>query len=219
MQFTDEIAMHECGHVIALAATGLTDEFQIATNVPDFDDFGRPTDGRTDHTRASLNKLSENLTEFTSGQQGGLERFRQFVLTTPDVCLQHLCFYFGGGAIDRFLGRENPNRNEKDMEYIRKMVLPAMLLTALSDEDMTLIQEKVDEFMSKMFTKGKVLLDRLYNALVEHKTLTRDNIDPEILNEMRACAERFEGGYNDLLASVKEWHAEKMSQLPYFQVQ
>ena len=135
------------------------------------------------------------------------------------MCLRHICFFFGGGAIDRFLGRENPNRNEKDMEYIRKMVLPAMLLTALSDEDMTLIQEKVDEFMSKVFTKEKVLLDRLYNALVEHKTLTRDNIDPEILNEMRACAERSEGDYNDLLASVKEWHAEKMSQLPYFQVQ
>ena len=243
MQFTDEIAMHECGHVIALAATGLTDEFQIATNVPDFDDFGRPTDGRTDHTRASLNKLSENLTEFTSGQQGGLERFRQFVLTTPDVCLQHLCFYFGGGEIDRFLGRKNPDRNKIDMEQIRECVLPAMFLLStltekkdkalpsnkellsagtmawLSDEDITFIQKKVDEFMSKVFTKEKVLLGRLYSAIVEYKTLMRDNIDPEILNEMRTCAKRSERDYNNLLASVKEWHAEKMSQLTFFKVQ
>ena len=217
MIFPDEIATHECGHVVALAAAGLTKEFISATIVQQ-----NGVLGLTVRSGASLTKLSAELSELSrklaDGQQEELEEFRKFVLKIPDVCLPHICFFFGGGSIDRLLGRENADRNMIDTTCIRQMVVPAMLLPSLSDEDMTWVQKEVDEFLSNVFHKEKIFLGRLYRAIVEHKTLLQNNIDPEVLKEMHACAERSAGDYRSLLALVKEWYAGKVRQLPYFQV-
>ena len=214
--FPDEIATHECGHVVALAAAGLTEEFISVTNVPQ-----NGVLGLTVRSGASLTKLSGMLLEYSrnlvDGRQEGLEAFRNFVLTTPVVCLPHICFFFGGGSIDRLLGRESPDRNAIDANCIRQMVIPSMLLTSLSDEDLTWVQEEVDKFLLNVFKKEKVLFGRIYRAIVEHEVLERNSI-PDILKDMQACADRSDENYKNLLASVKEWYAGKVKQLPYFQV-
>ena len=214
--FLDEIATHECGHVVALAAAGLTEEFISVTIVPE-----NGVRGLTVRSGASLTQLSDKLSEYAQnladGRQEGLEAFRNFVLTTPAVCLPHICFFFGGGSIDRLLGRENRNRNAIDANCIRQMVVPSMLLPPLSDEDLTGIQEKVDEFLFNVFKKEKALFGRIYRAIVERKTLGRNSI-PDVLKDMQACADRSEGIYKSLLASIENWHSGKVRQLPYFQV-
>ena len=215
MEFPNEIAAHECGHVVALAAAGLADEFISATIVP--------RDGVLGLTRrsgVSLTKLSSELSEHSAnlaaGRQDALKAFRDFVLTTPDVCLPHICFFVGGGSIDRLLGREDTIRNRIDTDCIRQMVMPAMHIPSLSDEDLALVQDKVDEFLFNVFKKEKVLFDKIYTALVEHKTLDCNSIDPLVLKEMQSCAIRLAEKFKCLLAWVKEWHSGKVNQLPYF---
>ena len=220
MEFPNEIAAHECGHVVALAAAGLADEFELATIVPQYEN-GVFVLGSTKRSGESLEKLSSELSEHSAnlaaGRQDALKAFRDFVLTTPDVCLPHICFFVGGGSIDRLLGREDPNRNAIDANCIRDKVMLTMLpATALSDEDLALVQDKVDEFLFNVFKKEKVLFDKIYTALVKHKTLDCNSLDPLVLKEMQSCASRSVEKFKCLLAWVKEWHSGKVNQLPYF---
>ena len=236
MDFPDEIATHECGHVVALAATGLTEAFRSATIVPQNGVLGLTIRSGESLTKLS-NKLSElsnkllelskkNLADQTEIEafqteieafQTEIEAFRNFVLTTPAVCLPHICFFLGGGSIDRLLGRENARRNSIDAEYIREKVVPAMLLPSLSDDDLLYVQSNVDKFLHNVFTKEKILFNRIYHAIVEHKTLVYTSIDPNLMKEMKACGERSAEAYKSLLAAVEEWYAGQVMQLPYFQ--
>ena len=219
MEFPNEIAAHECGHVVALAAAGLADEFISATIVPQYRNDVLVL-GSTDRSGASLTKLHnehlEHIAPLAAGRQDALEAFRDFVLTTPDVCLPHICFFVGGVSIDRLLGREDTIRNRIDTDCIRQMVMPAMHIPSLSDEDLALVQDKVDEFLFNVFKKEKVLFDKIYTSLVERGTLDRNSIDPLVLKEMQSCAIRSAEKFKCLLAWVKEWHSGKVNQLPYF---
>ena len=213
-----QIAAHECGHVVALAAAGLADEFLSVTIVPQ-----NGVLGLTLRSGESIARLSARLTEYSTnlanGQPGALGTFHSFVLKEVSaICLPHLCFFLGGGSFDRLLGREDLGRNRIDAECIRRMVVPAMLLPSLSDEDLTWLQEKVDAFLFSVFNREKALFDKIYKDIVEHKTLSRDKIDPEVLKEMEACAERSKENYAQLLELVKDWYSEKVDQLSYFQV-
>ena len=214
MDFPDEIATHECGHVVALAATGLTEEFRSATIVPQNGVHGLTTHSGESLTR--LTRLSNELSEYSRNLAGGqteIEAFRNFVLTTPAVCLPHICFLLGGGSIDRLLGRENALRNSIDAKCIRKMVMPAMLLPKLADDDLLCVQNNVDKFLFNVFKKEKTLFNRIYHAIVEHKTLVHTSIDPNLMKEMKACGERSAEDYKSLLAAVEKWYAGKV---PYF---
>ncbi len=216
--FPDQIAAHECGHVVALAAAGLTDEFISVTTVPQ-----NGVLGLTVRSGESLDRQSAKLTEYSTnlgnGQPEAIGAFHDFVLKEVcAVCLPHLSFFFGGGSIDRLLERESLERNRIDADCIRQMVVPAMLLTSLSDKDLTWLQEKVDAFLFSVFNREKALFGKIYKDIVEHKTLSRDNIDPEVLKEMEACAERSKENYAQLLELVKDWYSEKVDQLSYFQV-
>ena len=185
MDFPDEIATHECGHVVALAATGLTEEFRSATIVPQNGMLGL-----TIRSGESLTRLSNEFLEYSRNLADGqteIEAFRNFVLTTPAVCLPHICFFFGGGSIDRLLGRENARRNSIDAKCMREMVMPAMLLSELADDDLLYVQSNVDKFLHNVFTKEKILFNRIYHAIVEHKTLVHTSIDPNLMKEMIAC--------------------------------
>ena len=214
MDFPDEIATHECGHVVALAATGLTEEFRSATIVPQNGMLGL-----TIRSGESLTRLSNKLSEFSKknlADQTEIEAFRNFVLTTPAVCLPHICFFLGGGSIDRLLGRENALRNSIDAKCMREMVMPAMLLPnlrpfpSLSDDDLLYVQSNVDKFLHNVFTKEKILFNRIYHAIVEHKTLVHTSIDPNLMKEMKACGERSAEAYKSLLAAVEKWYAGKV---------
>ena len=214
MDFPDEIATHECGHVVALAATGLTEEFRSATIVPQNGMLGL-----TIRSGESLTRLSDKLSEFSKknlADQTEIEAFRNFVLTTPAVCLPHICFFLGGGSIDRLLGRENALRNSIDAKCMREMVMPAMLLPnlrpfpSLSDDDLLYVQSNVDKFLHNVFTKEKILFNRIYHAIVEHKTLVHTSIDPNLMKEMKACGERSAEAYKSLLAAVEKWYAGKV---------
>ena len=215
MDFPDEIATHECGHVVALAATGLTEEFRSATIVPQNGMLGL-----TIRSGESLTRLSNEFLEYSRNLADGqteIEAFRNFVLTTPAVCLPHICFFLGGGSIDRLLGRENARRNSIDAECIREKVVPAMLLRELADDDLLYVQSNVDKFLHNVFTKEKILFNRIYHAIVEHKTLVHTSIDPNLMKEMKACGERSAEDYKSLLAAVEKWYAGKVMQLQYFQ--
>lgn len=209
-RFPNEIAAHECGHVVALAAAGLADEFLNVTIVPQ-----NGIRGLTTRSGASLTKLSGELAEYSAriasatgeAQHKAMAAFNDFIAKTPDVCLPHLCFFFGGGALDRLFGRENANRNSIDADCIRNMVMPAMFLTYLSENHLREVQDKVDEFLRQVFEVNESLFGKIYDSLMERNTLTRADLDPIILCEMDECAERSKKGYEELLAWFRQWHS------------
>ncbi len=50
-------------------------------------------------------------------------------------------------------------------------------------------------------------IGKIYDALVERKTLDRASLGPDILHEMAACARRSKEDYGQLLAWFRQWHA------------
>ncbi len=210
--FPDVIAAHEAGHVVALAAAGLADEFTRATIVPQ-----NGVHGLTIRSGASLFKLSGELTGHSqriagaigADQQAAVKAFGDFILTTPAVCLPHVCFFFGGGACDRMLGRESSARNTIDVNCVNTMVLPAMVLPPLADGDLRQVQSKVDAFLFKVFERERLLFGKVYNALVERKTIDRASVGIEMLDDMCACAKRASSDYAELLKWFEAWHAGK----------
>ena len=215
--FPEVIAAHECGHVVALAAAGLADEFQKVTIVPQ-----NGIRGLTTRSGASLTKLSGELAEYSAriasatgeAQHKAMAAFNDFIATTPDVCLPHLCFFFGGGSLDRLFKREDTGRNSIDADCIRNMVMPAMVLQApLSDEQMLEVQGKVDEFLHSVFKveENEPLFRKIYKTLEKRNALTRtdlkeDDLGKDIRREMDKCAKRSKEGYEELLAWFREWH-------------
>ena len=211
-RFPKVIAAHECGHVVALAAAGLADEFLYVTIVPQNNALGV-----TKRTGASLTELGYELDIFPvrinaatgEAQQRVTAEFNDFIATTPDVCLPHLCFFFGGGSLDRLLGRENANRNSIDADCIRNMVMPSMVLKPSWADHLREVQEKVDEFLFPVFEveENEQLFEQLFESLLKRKALTRADLDPDIRDEMNECAERSKKGYEELLVWFRQWHS------------
>ena len=213
-QFPNEIVAHECGHVVALAAAGLADEFTSVTIIPQ-----NGVKGLTTRSGASLTELSGRLAEHSQRVASAaaaadaekiataVREFKDFIATTPVVCLPHLCFFFGGGSCDRLFGRENAARNTIDVNCIRSMVIPAMVLQPPADDRLREVQDKVDEFLFSVFEKNMSLFRKIYDALVERKTLDRASLGPDILREMETCASRSKEDYGQLLVWFRQWHA------------
>ena len=206
--YTNEIAAHEAGHCLALAASGLADEFQKATI--------RPQDGvqgLTTRNGQSLVNLSMDLAQHAqrlATQEESVKEFKEYLVTNaPKTCLPHLCFFFGGGSLDRFLGRENSSRNAIDLHAIQGMVIPAMAIQ-VTDQELAEVQEKVDEFLWNAFKTDETLLKNLYNALVERQTITADD---DLLREMRAGAAPVSDAYQTLLAWFTEWYTPRVNAL------
>lgn len=197
---------------MALAAAGLADEFTRATIVPQ-----NGVHGLTIRSGASLFKLSGELAGHSlriagasgADQQAAVKAFGDFILTTPAVCLPHVCFFFGGGACDRMLGRESAERNSVDVNCVNTMVLPAMVLPPMAEGDLVQVQSKIDAFLFKVFKRERTLLVKVYNALVERKTIDRASIGQDIMDDMRACAKRVSSDYSELLKWFEAWHAGK----------
>ena len=205
-RFPNEIAAHECGHVVALAAVGLADEFTSVTIIPQ-----NGIKGLTTRSGASLTELSGRLADHrqrvasaatTADAEAiatAVREFKDFIATTPVVCLPHLCFFFGGGSCDRLFGRENAARNTIDVNCIRRMVMPAMVLQPPADDRLRMVQDKVDEFLFSVFEKNMSLFRKIYDALVERKILDRASLGPDLLREMDTCASRSKEDYGKLL--------------------
>ena len=211
--FPEIIPAHECGHVVALAAAGLANEFKEVTIVQQGNALAV-----TKRSGASLIKLSGELLEYQDRIDAAMDEaqlkrvsaeYNAFIKEKlPDVCLPHLCFFFGGGALDRLFGRENADRNSIDADCIRKKVMPAMVLQTLSDEDLREVQGKVDKFLFPVFEGNEPLFRKIYDSLVERNTLTRYDLGMDIRREMNECAERSKEGYEELLAWFRQWHSD-----------
>ena len=201
--YTDEIAAHEAGHCLALAASGLADEFQKSTIRPQ--DGVRGLTTRSGHSLVNLSMDLAQHAQRLATQEEPVNEFKAFLKEkAPRTCLPHLCFFFGGGALDRFLGREHPPRNAIDMRAIQGMVIPAMAIQ-VTDQELAEVQEKVDEFLWNAFKTDGTLLKSLYNALVERQTITAND---DLLREMRAAP--VSDTYRTLLAWFTEWYKPRV---------
>lgn len=208
--YNDIIVAHECGHWFALAASGLAGEFISATVVPHGGVYGL-----TLRSGQSLSKLSIDLAS-CAGKMGdpanrekGMSDFRDCIKCSPKVCLPHVCFFLGGGSIDRLLGRESVSRNEIDTNCVKTMVIPAMVIPQISDAELKEVQSKVDEFLWAAFERDEPLFAEMYELLSAKKTVTNADVPTELSNKMMNCAENSKYDYGQLLSSFKSWHSSK----------
>ena len=207
--YTDEIAAHEAGHSLALAVAGLAGEFTSCTIVPQDGVYGK-----TDRSGESLLLLSSDIAKYAQqlANPAGLalakQAFREFLGNVPEICLPHVCFFFGGGSLDRFFDRECTARNAIDIRAIKDMVLPAMAV-GVSDDDLSKIQSKVDEFLGKAFEKEEALFKKIYDRLVAERTILRGDAG-DLLVEMQNSAERLKADYQELLVWFKGWYEPKI---------
>lgn len=209
--YTNEIAAHEAGHCLALAATGLADEFQSCTIVSGYDAQRRPTCGLTIRSGASLTRFREKLDQHSqrlAAQEESVNDFKDFLMkNVPKTCLPHICFFFGGGSFDRFLGREDTHRNSIDMKVLWENVVPSIAIQ-VTDKEFAELQGKVDEFLWAAFKANEALLKIIYDALVERETITAND---DLLREMRAGAIPVSDAYQKLLAWFSEWYELRLN--------
>ena len=208
MKYQNNIAAHEAGHCVALAAAGLAEKFVSSTITPQTNADGQNVDGQTIRNGEALTAYSEKLTQLAGrmADPQGLRNFHDFLVKeAPRVCLPHICFFFGGGACDRWLKCEDLHRNSIDREVICKQLFPAMTLKNIGDAEMSAVQGKVDEFLFNVFEREGNLLDGLYGALVQKGTVLREDLGP-LFNEMVACGERARKDYDSLLNWFSTWY-------------
>ena len=200
------IAAHEAGHCLALAATGLADEFQRSTIVPQGE-----LEGLTIRSGASLDNFSMELTQHSRrlvAQEESGNEFKDFLIEkAPKTCLPHICFFLGGGSFDRFLGRESPARNRIDMEMLQTNVIPSMVIQ-VTNKELAELQGKVDEFLWAVFKANEALFKIIYDALVERQTITAND---DLLGEMRAGANSVSDAYRKLLVWFTEWYEPRLN--------
>jgi len=215
-KWTDEIAAHEAGHCVALVAAGLADEFVSATIVPQ-----GGVQGLTVRSGESLARLSMGFAEHAA-RLGDLLRleeakraFREFLMTAPEVCLPHLCFYFGGGSMDRYLQRDNPARNSVDMNVIGSMVVPAMAIPAISVGELAEIQKKVDEFLWMVFDDEDCMIEGFYDELCDKRVIDRSDFDQILKGSFLGLTDESHEKYSELLSWFRDWHARKLESTPF----
>lgn len=223
MTYQNNIAAHEAGHCVALAAAGLAGEFVLFTITPQMDEAGRNVDGQTKISKETLNAYSGTLHAYSEtlrqlakrmaidpqnpavDPQGPRNLHDFLVEQAPRVCLPYICFFFGGGACDRWLKREDRARNAIDHNEIFTHLFPAMTLNNIGDAEMSAVQGKVDEFLFNVFEREGNLLDGLYGALVQKGTVLRKDLGP-LFNEMEVCGERAREDYASLLNWFSSWY-------------
>ncbi len=205
MEYSNPIAAHEAGHCVALAAAGLAWTFDQSTIKPQTNDDGLNVDGLTRRNGKTLTDYGEKMRQMAVDPQGRRNFHDFLVKEAPRVCLPHICFFFGGGACDRWLKREDRARNAIDHNEIFTHLFPAMTLNNIGDTEMSAVQGKVDEFLFKVFERERNLLDGLYGALVQKEKISRKDLGP-LFNEMEACGERAREDYDSLLNWFSTWY-------------
>lgn len=217
MKYQNKIAAHEAGHCVALAAAGLAEKFVSSTIGHGQMYNGRNVDGLTKKEEndealtayhIELMAYRDKLTQPAGRMADPKDRkdFHDFLVKeAPRVCLPHICFFFGGGACDRWLKCEDLHRNSIDREEICTKFFPAMTLVNIGDAEMFAVQGKVDEFLFNVFEREGNLLDGLYGALVQKGTVLREDLGP-LFNEMEVCGERAREDYASLLNWFSSWY-------------
>lgn len=210
MKYQNNIAAHEAGHCVALAAAGLAEQFVSSTITPQANANGQNVDGQTIRNGEALAAYGEQLAQLAGrmADPQGLRNFHDFLVQeAPRVCLPHICFFFGGGACDRWLKREDLHRNLIDREVIYNQLFPAMNLMNIGDAEMSAVQGKVDEFLFNVFEREEKLLDGLYGVLVQRGTVLREDLGP-LFNEMKDCGKRAREDYDSLLNWFSIWYGK-----------
>lgn len=167
------VTLHEVGHIIGLYASGIIDEFISATNVASDGPSGK-TYGLTRRSGQSLMELCNKLSEAVS--QGAFGRMAE---ESAEICLPQICYFCGGGSIDRMYGNASERRESIDMAELKTKLLPAMFVNNVSEEALKELKDMVDEFLHSSFRKYDVLVDALYDKLAE-----ANMIDKTIFNEV-----------------------------------
>lgn len=176
----DIIAYHEAGHFVALYAMGLYDEFTLMSIEP-----REGMSGYTLRNGKSLIELCNKLTDVSRNTnlfQGMLD-FNEVKKHSMDICLPHVAFFFGGGALDEWKGRADNHRNSIDEENLSDLVLPSMFVLNFNNcmEDLKAIMYP---YLKKVFEVYSNLVDIVAGHLLELRTIDHARMN-DILEEWR----------------------------------
>ena len=190
------IALHEVGHFIALCAVGLYDEFMSITCRPS-NYNGAMVYGLTLRNGNSLTAYSQHLLADSKNYQAIIEQ------EGKEVVLKNLCFFFGGGSIDRMNGNESAERNSIDDVNNKVMCLPAISVTDIQDEQYAKLQSIVDEFLHPIFMAHSELINTLVDALFDKGSFTKAEMDKFVGEQHLALPQKSES-FNNLLKQFSE---------------
>lgn len=178
-------AVHEVGHVVALLAAGLSGEFESATVGAAHDSRGAVA-GLTHVSFAANQELVRRLTRYatdlgslglaTAASWSASEktRTRAFIADytrfcreeAPRTALRYLCYYFGGGSIERSFQLGGTALRERiDRAEATQHILPALQLDRFGEEDFDALRRDVDAFLVPVFRDNADLVRDLVHTL------------------------------------------------------
>lgn len=166
----DEIALHEAGHVVALYLSGIGEEFTDAVT----GDCGVDVKGLTRRTGASLLDLSRRFSAFATATK---REFNEVCAAAPSVCLPQICYFFGGGSMDRAVGRDCPTRNAIDDRHLSTEIMGTLMVSDLKPEAYAELREMVDAFLHLGFEENAGFVRAVYEELRTKKSVTAADID------------------------------------------
>lgn len=208
----ETIVKHECGHLVALMAAGIYSEF-TRISVGAAEHAGDRVNGLTERSGDSLMQYSFDLLNWSrrlGGGQAGVEDWVRFLAERGlAVCLPHVCYFYGGGAMDRSAGCEDAERNGIDTREIEAKVLPSLVITW--NDDCNFLKERVYAFLESVFRREQSLITRICGELRENPVMEKGQMDALLEKDPDGGAEgvrrRAEGDYQTLLNDLREWYA------------
>ena len=192
MNHNSIVTRHEVGHFVALCASGLYDEFTSITNQAANGAFGlteRNGQSLTDYSQ----KLVADLTNYLSVMRN----------VGRDVVLKNLCYFFGGGSIDRLYGCDSAIRNSIDDTNNKTLCLPAIGISGVSDERYAELQAMVDEFLHPIFRAEAPFIARLCDELARRGTISKADMDAIVQEAGWAPSQH--PSFDALLARFHAW--------------
>lgn len=217
-----EIATHECGHLVAMMASGIYGEFASMLLTPTMY-MGEPVGGLVIRNSLALNKISTKLSEnYSSLNKASFpDLIAFFVGEGLEICLPQICYFYGGGAIDRLMGCEDVGRNRIDERELEQSVFLALLIVAEKgwteeqldwfNEQCAWLKTQVYEFLTSVFTREMPVITGIVDVISMLVKVDRDLID-ELLAKLvdkgvEGLKDRCAEDYRHLYLNVRKWYA------------
>ena len=139
-----------------------------------------------------------------------MPKFEELKHKSKDICLPHLAFFFGGGAMDYYKNREDEKRNRIDSDAIKAYVLPAMFVTNIDDKGIDELKSMFYEYLSKVFTAYENLSTKVCEELLQQKTITKDVMDKIVAewkssNDTNKIKDNLNADFDVLLKKYHSW--------------
>jgi len=215
MTHGDIITLHEVGHFIALYTAGLYEEFTFITNEPQTYE-GKLVEGLTKRNGDSLTAIKDRLAGLSTSGWSAEKIYSELDIIFAEakqVCLPHLVFYFGGGAMDDKIGKADEVRNRIDVESINK-VINMMGVKNIAKDKLSSLQNIIYDYLFKVFDIYSNLVGTIYKALLEKGTINKAEMDPIIeawekenkvdIQALQTHKDKLIKQYNDWLLTVKQ---------------